>query len=70
MNDKDPIACAAAAAAKSHPPLMQVATQDLAVLKRQEKPRSMLGLRYVFGAAGGFPARMNTEGFAQVQSWS
>ncbi|MEB0222046.1 hypothetical protein [Pseudomonas sp. AB12(2023)] len=37
MNDKDPIAAAAVAAAKSHPPLMQVATQDLAVLERQEK---------------------------------
>lgn len=37
MNDQDPIASAAEAAAKSHPPLMQVATQDLAVLKRQEK---------------------------------
>ena len=34
MNDKDPIASAAAAAAKSHPPLMQVATQDLAALNR------------------------------------
>ncbi|NNB33893.1 hypothetical protein [Pseudomonas fragi] len=37
MNDKDPITeAAAAAAAKTHPPLMQVATQDLAALKRTQ----------------------------------
>lgn len=40
MNDKDPIASSAEAAAKSHPPLMQVATQDLAVLKRQDNDMS------------------------------
>lgn len=33
MKDKDPIAEAVAAAAKSHPPLMEVAAQDLAALK-------------------------------------
>ncbi|SBW84798.1 hypothetical protein PVE_R2G0773 [Pseudomonas veronii 1YdBTEX2] len=33
-------------------------------------PRSMRGLRCVIDAAGAFPARMNTEGCAQVQSWS
>lgn len=33
MKDKDPIAGAVAAAAKSHPPLMEVAAQDLAALK-------------------------------------
>ncbi|MBX4139555.1 hypothetical protein K1567_27090 [Pseudomonas sp. S5F11] len=33
----DPIARASAESAKTHPPLIQVATQDLAVLKRQEK---------------------------------
>jgi phosphomannomutase len=36
MNDKDPISEAAAAAAKTHPPLKQVATQDLAALKRTQ----------------------------------
>lgn len=31
--------------------------------------RLMHGLRFVIGAAGGFPALMNTLGFAHVQSW-
>lgn len=34
----DPIARSNAEVTETHPPLMQVATQDLAVLKRQEKP--------------------------------
>jgi hypothetical protein len=33
MKNKDPIAEAAGAAAKSHPPLMKIATQDLAALR-------------------------------------
>ncbi len=33
MEDKDPIAKAAETAAKTHPPRVQVATQDLAELK-------------------------------------
>ncbi|MBO8305175.1 hypothetical protein [Pseudomonas aeruginosa] len=37
MKDKDLIATAGASAANTQPPLMQVATQNLALLKRQEK---------------------------------
>jgi hypothetical protein len=32
-------------------------------------PRSMQGLRFVIGAAGGFQALMSIEGFAHFQSW-
>ncbi|MFG0337732.1 hypothetical protein ACF8FF_07340 [Pseudomonas sp. zjy_13] len=37
MKDKNPIAQAAAAALKTHPPQMKVATQDLAELKQHEQ---------------------------------
>ncbi|MFA4834678.1 MAG: hypothetical protein WC749_01200 [Dehalococcoidia bacterium] len=42
MKDKDPIAEAAAAAAKTHPPLMQVETQDLASLKSSQAAEFLL----------------------------
>lgn len=39
MNDKDAIAAAAAEAAKTHPPVIRSAVQDLGDLKRVEQAR-------------------------------
>ncbi len=47
MKNKDPIAEAAAVAAKSHPPLMQVATQDLTVLTSSAQKPPVLGSNYL-----------------------
>jgi hypothetical protein len=52
MKDKDPIAEAAAAAAKNYPPLMQVVTQDLAVLTRTQAAALPFDVQK---ASAGFP---------------